>query len=75
MTANDAHAAEQPLAVVRRWEDSGGLWRVLTRSGSGVQVALLTCDAGEEMARVTSSDPDLLSYLAGRDASDEPGTG
>jgi hypothetical protein len=36
-----------------------------------VTVALLRCDAGEEVERLTSGDPAWLAYLAGRDGTDE----
>jgi hypothetical protein len=59
------------VLVLRRWEDSGGVWRVLSRSASRVEVALLTCDAGEEMDRLTSADPALLNFIGERSASDD----
>jgi hypothetical protein len=62
-----------PLAVLRRWEDSGGTWRVVLRTPGRLEVELLTCDAGEVMHRLSSAPPDpaLERHLAGRDASDE----
>jgi hypothetical protein len=59
-----------PVAQLRRWEDSGAVWRVLTRSTRRVTVGLFTCDGGEEVARLTSDDPGLLRFVAGRDRSD-----
>jgi hypothetical protein len=58
---------------LRRWEDSGAIWRVLSRAGDGVEIALLTCDAGEEVARLRSTDPDVLAYVQDRDRSDRQG--
>jgi hypothetical protein len=43
---------------------------VLTRSRESVTVALCTCDGGDEVDRLTSSDPAVLDFLAGRDTSD-----
>jgi hypothetical protein len=60
------------LEQVRRWEDSGGVWRVLSSPGPALEIALLTCDAGEEMARVRSPDPQLRAYVDGRAGSDDP---
>ncbi|HZA73307.1 MAG TPA: DUF309 domain-containing protein [Propionibacteriaceae bacterium] len=61
------------VAVLRRWEDAGGLWRVLTREGSGVTVGLYRCDGGEETDRFVADDPRVEQYLDGRDSSeDEP---
>ncbi|WP_231953829.1 hypothetical protein [Actinoplanes derwentensis] len=45
------------LARLRRCEDSGATWRVIVRTPEGVEIALLTCDAGEEMDRLRSADP------------------
>lgn len=58
------------LAALQRWSDSGAVWRVLTRSRDSVTVALFTCDGGEEVDRLTSSDPAVLDFLAERDTSD-----
>jgi hypothetical protein len=60
------------LEQLRRWEQSGGVWRVLSTPGPALEVALLTCDAGEEMARVRSTDPRLAAYVDGRTGSDDP---
>jgi hypothetical protein len=35
-----------------------------------MEISLLTCDAGEEMDRLTSSDPELLDFVGTRDGSD-----
>jgi hypothetical protein len=60
------------VAVLRRWEDAGGLWRVLARQGSGVTVGLFRCDGGEEIDRLVADDPRLSDFLAGRSTSEEP---
>jgi hypothetical protein len=60
-----------PVARLRRWEDSGATWRVVARTRSEVVIALLTCDAGEEVDRLHSADPALLAYVGGRDRSDQ----
>lgn len=62
-----------PLAVLRRWEESGGAWRVVLRAPGRLELELLTCDAGEVMQRLSSAPPDpaLEDHLAGRDSSDE----
>jgi hypothetical protein len=39
-----------------------------------VEIALLTCDAGEEAGRLRSADPALLDYIGSRDRSDETGS-
>ena len=61
------------VAALRRWEDAGGLWRVLARGAGGVTVGLYRCDGGEETDRFVADDPRLEQFLAGRTSSeDEP---
>ncbi len=60
-----------PVDELRRWEQSGGGWRVVGRAGGGITVALLTCDGGEEMGRLASYDAAFLAYVGGRAASDD----
>jgi len=62
-----------PLAVLRRWEESGGAWRVALRTPGRLDLDLLTCDGGEVMQRLTAAPPDaaLEEHVAGRTASDE----
>jgi len=59
---------EDPVAVLTRWEAAGAVWRVVARRGDAVTVALCQCDGGEEVGRLTSTDPGLADYLAGRDS-------
>lgn len=59
------------VAEVRRWEASGGHWRVLADTGESLTLGLLTCDGGEEMGRVTSAEAALREYVAGRAGSDD----
>ncbi len=58
------------MAVLRRWEDSGAVWRVTSRTATSVDIDLLTCAADEVMGRLRTSDPDVLAHVAGRDRSD-----
>ncbi len=48
-----------------RWRAAGGEWRVLGRTPGSLTVALLTCDGGEEMDRIVSSDPAFVAYVDG----------
>lgn len=50
------------LATVLRWQASGGTVQVLAW-GPPVMVALITCDGGQEMQRLTSTEPDLAAHL------------
>ncbi len=62
---------QDALGVLRRWEDSGGTWRVVLRTPARVELELLTCDAGEVMQRLTAApEPALVEHLAGRLRSD-----
>ena len=63
-------AADSPLRVVQRWEDSGAGWAVRSRGGGRLVLALLTCDGGEEVQRVESSDPALLAWVGDRQTHD-----
>ena len=59
------------FAQLRRWEDSGATWRIVVRTPAEVDIALLTCDAGEEVGRLRSSDPEVLEYVDLRDRREE----
>jgi hypothetical protein len=61
---------DAPVEVLRRWEDSGAVWRLLSRRGDLVEIALLTCSAGEEVGRLVSADPDLLAFVGTRTGND-----
>lgn len=58
------------LARLRRWEDSGGHWRVTTR-GRIRGVDLVTCVGNEAMEHIHSDDADLWRYIGHRHSSDE----
>lgn len=58
---------ESALETLRRWETAGGHWQVLSRRPSGLIVALLRCDGGEEAYRFTSPDPALAAYIGDRE--------
>jgi hypothetical protein len=56
---------------LRRWEGAGGIWRILGRTPTDLVVALLTCDAGEEVGRLHSTDPALRTYIGDRVSSEQ----
>ncbi len=64
-------APDDPVAVLQRWEDAGAVWRVVDRRCGSVTVALHQCDGGEEVDRISSADPRLLQFLAGRTGSED----
>jgi uncharacterized protein len=57
--------------VLRRWEDAGGVWRVLNQDQDSVTVGLYRCDDGEEADRFLATDPRLTQFLAGRTSSSQ----
>lgn len=59
------------LEVLRRWETSGAVWQVLDRHPTHLEIALLTCDAGEQVGRLVSAEPDLREHVGERSRSDE----
>jgi hypothetical protein len=61
----------EALARLRRWEESGATWRVLVRTPESVEIALLTCDAGEEVDRLRSGDRAVLDHVAAREEARE----
>ncbi|MCC2336682.1 hypothetical protein [Cellulomonas wangsupingiae] len=72
MTSQDAADARDVVGVLRRWEDSGAVWRVLGADGERLVVGLWTCTGGEVVERVESDDPALARFVAGRASSEEP---
>ena len=59
-------AMDDPVAVLQRWEDAGGMWRVLTSRAGEITVGLFRCDGGEQVDEVRSAAPAFAAFLAGR---------
>jgi len=55
-----------PVERLRRWEDAGAVWRVVSEASSGLTIALLRCDGGEEVDRLVCDDPDLVAFVRAR---------
>lgn len=53
---------DDPVAVLERWRDYGGHYRVLELSSAGAVLELCTCE-GEAVERLESGDPTLVEYL------------
>jgi hypothetical protein len=72
-SGRDKEASREPDAVgrLKRWQDSGAVWRVMSLATDTVTISLCRCDGGEEVDRLTSDDPDLLRWLDGRTSSDQ----
>ncbi|WP_182263189.1 hypothetical protein [Rhodococcus sp. UFZ-B548] len=62
---------KEPAEVLLRWSNSGATWRVVHRTPTMVTVSLRRCDGGEEVDRLTSSDPDLLEWIGDRVSSED----
>ena len=60
-------APDDPVEVLRRWEDFGAVWEVIARTPEQVTVSLRRCDAGEEVSRLVSDDPALRAYVDERE--------
>jgi len=71
MESSGAGDDGDPVADLRRWEDSGALWRLLQVDGSRATVGLLTCDGGEEVGRLECHGPELVRFLARRGGNDD----
>ncbi|MAU84424.1 MAG: hypothetical protein CME34_21685 [Gordonia sp.] len=54
---------EDALSSIRRWHDSGGVVEILSLRHDEAVVSLRTCDAGEEMTRLRSTDPAVLRWI------------
>lgn len=63
---------DSPVDRLRRWELFGAHWRVASRTATHLEIALLTCDGGEEADRMSSDDPALIAYVGSR-SSDQTG--
>ncbi len=62
--------AQTPLDRLLRWELFGGHWRVRSRTSGVIDIALLTCDGGEEADRLVTDDAAVGEYVGNR-GSDE----
>ena len=58
--------ADDPVDVLRRWEDHGALWRVESLTGERAVVVMCTC-YGDPVDRLESSDPALLAFVRSRE--------
>lgn len=67
MSAPESAPEPAPDAVVeqvRRWENSGGHWSVLTRTQARVSIGLFSCDGGELMDTLEGPlTPELVALL------------
>ena len=55
--------SEESLAILQRWENSGGTWRLVSNDCDAVVLELLTCSGGEVMGHLRSDDPTVLAHV------------
>jgi len=60
-----------PIEVLERWQRFGATWRVVSRTEGSATISLCRCDGGEEVQRLTSTDPELLGWLSGKTNSEQ----
>lgn len=58
-----------PVADLIRWQDSGGVWRVLGRRGDYLTIGLFECTGGAQVGRIVSADPGLRMFIGDRGGS------
>ena len=58
------------VPTLLRWTEFGGVWRLTSLSLSRADVVLCRCDGGEEVERLSSSDPATLAFLGEHPSSD-----
>ncbi|MEO6703630.1 MAG: hypothetical protein ABI140_10010 [Jatrophihabitantaceae bacterium] len=56
--------------VVRRWQALGASWQVIARAPGSLTLSLCRCDGGEEVERLSSSEPELLALIGERNSSE-----
>jgi hypothetical protein len=57
---------DRPVDAWRRCQESGAVWRVMSRTSLRLVIAFLTCDGGEEVDRRTFETVDVLKFVGDR---------
>ncbi|WP_406229351.1 hypothetical protein [Nocardia sp. NBC_01009] len=58
------------VAILRHWQESGAVWRVIGRRSGRVTVGLYDCTGGTEVDRLTTADAAVLRFIGDRDSSE-----
>jgi hypothetical protein len=58
--------ADDPVEVLKRWEDGGAEWRIESLTDDHAVVMMYTC-TGEPVERLESDDDGLLKFLRERE--------
>lgn len=56
-------SATDALAALLRWEAAGGTWVMHAVTVGSTAVDLITCEGGEVMGQLVSSNPDFVAYV------------
>lgn len=56
------------LEALTRWENAGGIWRVIGRGAGFLTIGLFRCDGGEQVDVLRSDDAKLIAHVDGRDS-------
>ena len=57
---------DDPVEVLRRWEEHGAIWRVESLTDDHAVVLMCTC-YGEPVERLESGDAALLDFIRSRE--------
>ncbi|MUL79214.1 hypothetical protein [Mycolicibacterium sp. CBMA 226] len=60
--------SDDPVAVLRRWELAGGVWRIIRRRAPDLTIGLFRCDGGERVDVIRSGDAALLAFVGDRES-------
>jgi hypothetical protein len=71
VSTEDGRSGADLVRALLRWHDAGAVWRVVDRRSDRITVALLRCDGGEEVERISSTEPAWRAYLHDRSSSEE----
>ena len=64
--------ADDPVEVLKRWEDHGAIWRAESVTDDKAVVLMCTC-YGEPVERIESTDANLLRFVRERGGASEAG--
>lgn len=72
MTDADSPGPRDFVDELRRWEVSGASWRARPGGDGRLVVELVTCTGDEVVERLETTDPAVVTFVAGRRSSEEP---
>lgn len=63
--------ADSEVERLRRWEQFGGVWKVVARDGQRLTISLCRCDGGEEVDGLSATTPELVAFIGDRSSNDQ----